>query len=414
LSEDQEASSGERQVVITGATGYIGARVLRKLDAAGVGWTALSRAPPASPSTRGRHIPFHFGEPLGTSLDQLPRVDAVIHLAGSTGTEPGDESAEVASLEALLSIAGARGARFIFASSQTAAADAPTGYGRLKFTLEKRVKAEGGVSVRIGMVYGGPERGLFGALCASARKLPLLPRFLPEPRVHPIHVDDLAQMLVHLALARGELESRYELGSPQSIPFSQFLRAIARGRVRRRRIFAPIPAFLVTRAVRLLASSGLPVPEFLRRLGSLLGLPGLPRAEEHLALLGAALRTMEDGMSRSGSARRRTLASEGARLLRAACGACPSSLIRRYVRALERSGAKGTAADAAERRRRMLVALRILEASPLGAEQMIALRRESITAVAARLCAAFLADAAAWIRDRIARHLSGASRGGPP
>src|SRR5262245_53787393 len=125
MTVDRTIGPSARHVLVTGATGYVGARVLRRLERAGIGWTALARTPPAS--TRGRHVPFHFGQPLDVAAVGLGRADAIIHLAAATGVEPGDIAAEVDSAETLLRLAKSLGARFVFASSQTAAADAPTG-----------------------------------------------------------------------------------------------------------------------------------------------------------------------------------------------------------------------------------------------------------------------------------------------
>ena len=385
-----------RHVLITGATGYLGARVLRRLETEGIGWTALSRTMPVSAA--GRHVLFRFGEPLDAAAVGLRRADALIHLAASTRAEPADVAAEVESAARLLRLAKSLGARFIFASSQTAAPDAPTGYGRMKWRIEQLVEAEGGVNARIGLVYGGPEKGLFGLLCAFARKGPVLPRFLPDPSVQPIHVDDVANALIAIAFFAGRLEARYELASPQPVGFSRFLAALAQRRVRRRRLFVPVPSFALTLVRRLLGRSS---PARLSQLESLFRLPPLPHAAEHLASLGLKLRPLEDGMARSGSLRRRALAAEGKRHFRHLVGArTPGSLVRRYVRAIERAGEDGAATDSMEAQRRMLVAIRVLEASPLGAALMILQRDEAIVTIATRLGVSLLADALAVLRRR--------------
>src|SRR5215468_1486871 len=232
MIDDPTSQSSARHVLVTGATGHVGARLLRRLEMAGIGWTALTRTTPTW--TRGRHVPFSFGHPLDVGALGLGHADAIIHLAASTGVEPADVAAEVHGAETL-------GARLVFASSQTAAADAPTGYGRLKWRIEQLVEAGGGVSARIGQIYGGPEKGLFGTLCAFVRKLPTLPRFVPDAPVQPIHVDDVADALIAIAFHAGPAEKRYELGSPQPLGFSEFLAILARNRLRRRRVFVPVP-----------------------------------------------------------------------------------------------------------------------------------------------------------------------------
>jgi NADH dehydrogenase len=371
-------------VVVTGASGYLGGRVLRRLDAAGVTWTALSRRAPSS--SGGGHVPFCFGEPLGAL--PIPRFDAVIHLAATTGAEPADAEAELAAVRSLLELSTAAGARFVFASSQTASPDAPTGYGRLKWEIEELVAASNGVNARIGLVYGGPEKGLFGTLCAFTRRSPLLPAFIPDAAVQPIHVDDVARALVALALSPAPLPPACELASPEPVRFSRFLRILARRRVRRLRVLVPVPRVLLRAGASLLAALLGAVPAPLRRIDSLFRLPPLPSAAAHLSSLGVELRSLEDGMGRSGSPRR-TVAAEGRAILRHLVGAPPPGiLVRRYVRALER---RPSADDAA----RVMLATRILEASPLGAARMMASRSERMPAIVARCVASLVVDGVA-------------------
>src|SRR5262245_39767872 len=374
MIDDPTSQSSVRHVLVTGATGHVGARLLRRLEMAGIGWTALTRTAPTS--TRGRHVPFSFGQPLDAGAVGVGRADAIIHLAASTGVEPADVTAEMHGAETLLRLAQSLGARLVFASSQTAAADAPTGYGRIKWRIEQLVEAGGGVSARIGQIYGGPEKGLFGTLCALVRKLPTLPRFVPDAPVQPIHVDDVADALIAIAFHTGRLETCYELGSPRPIGFAQFLAILARNRVRRRRLFVPVPRLALTLVWRPLGQSA---PVRLRQLESLFRMPAMPRAGEHLASLGRTLRPLEAAMPRSASMRRRVLAVEASRFYRHLGRThAPGALVRRYVRVLERTGADGLPRDAKEAQRRALVALRVLEASPLGASLMISQRDEGL------------------------------------
>src|SRR5262245_446830 len=396
MIDDPTSQSSVRHVLVTGATGHVGARLLRRLEMAGIGWTALTRTAPTS--TRGRHVPFSFGQPLDAGAVGVGRADAIIHLAASTGVEPADVTAEMHGAETLLRLAQSLGARLVFASSQTAAADAPTGYGRIKWRIEQLVEAGSGVSARIGQIYGGPERGLFGTLCAFVRKLPTLPRFVPDAPVQPIHVDDVADSLIAIAFHPGPAEQRYDLGSAHPRGISKFLAILARHRRRMPRVFVPVPTFTLTLAWRLLGSSA---PARLRQRESLFRMPAMPRAGEHLASLKVNLRSLEDGMGRSGSLRRRVFAAEAGRLYRRlGLTRAPSVLVRRYVRVLERTGASGAPGDAKEEQRRALVAVRILEASPIGASLMISHRDEGLLKGATRVGVSVLADTPIAIRSR--------------
>jgi uncharacterized protein YbjT (DUF2867 family) len=267
---------------------------------------------------------------------QIPEdVDVVFHLASVTATPPPtDPSAEVAAASRLVDAAKRSGARLIFVSSQTASPSAPSAYGRTKSEIEKIVLAGGGVVVRVGQVYGGPERGLFGVLVRAIRKFPVIPAFLPPPMVQPIHVDDLASALLRCAEIQNPRSSIFNIGSPNSIRFTDFMREIARARAYRFRLVVPVPVVLVrlTRAVLSLAGQNV---DSLERLISLFDLP-MMETEADLVTLGVTLRGLSSGMLRSGSERRRKLLREGDALLAYVLkGKAASSLVRRYVRCIE-------------------------------------------------------------------------------
>ena len=142
---------------------------------------------------------------------------------------------------------------------------------------------------------------------------------------------------------------------------------------------------------------GLRIPPSLNRLKSLFKTAPLSLAEAHLAHFGLSLRPLDDGMARSGEARRRSLADEGRRLLlHLVGGPTPQSLIRRYVRVLEQAG---TSADLSETKKRILIATRVLEASTLGADLMLARRSDGIARATSRLGASLIADGLLQLRS---------------
>ena len=378
------------KVLVTGAGGYIGERAVAAFLRAGHTVVAGGRKPVGSLESYRFDLSSPQVAPLAVG------VDVVMHLAADT-TGSGDDTAmarEVVSAAALVQAAQDAGARFVFVSSQTACADAPTRYGRSKFQIEQRVLAAGGAVVRPGQVYGGRERALFGTLVALVRGLPALPAFLPAPLIQPVHVDDLAQALVTIAM-RADLGGRVlAVGAPEPVSFTTFLRAIAAERVRRPRLFVPVPALLVTlgRAV----TGGRAAP--LERLGSLFALPRMESADD-LATLGLTLRPLEQGMG----TRRRALLRECATLLRYVLAERPGgALLRRHARAIERlrGGAviglprftaaapgmvralEGRGARGDELAFRLDCATALAEATPQGARRFLGLGQRSSLIVA--------------------------------
>lgn len=316
-------------VAVTGASGYVGKAVCRALKKRGVAVRALSRRDPRIADTS--FVAYDLRRQLDPNL--LAGVDAVIHAAAETsrGAEP-DMDAEIAALHRLLDAAGAASARFIFVSSQTARPDAPTGYGRLKAGAERVVLSRNGAVVRPGQVYGGPEKGLWGTMAALARSAPAVPRFIPEPRVQPIHVDDLAGALVALACEAHAQSRVYGIADPRPIAFSRFVQLVGIVRFGRRPPLIPVPLAPILWVLRGVALLGLH-PAFARRLASLNDLPELDSAADMAALV-PHYRRFPHGVCR-GATPARSLLTEGAVLLRYATGGRPSRrLVRSYARAL--------------------------------------------------------------------------------
>jgi hypothetical protein len=224
--------------------------------------------------------------------------------------------------------------RFNFLSSQTARPDAPTAYGRSKWKIEVEVLGQGGWVIRPGLVYGGPEQGLFGNLVNMVRQLPLLPAFIPEPMVQPIHVDDLVEGLVNIVGDPKAVPGAYNLAAETPCSFTAFLRAISVVRLRSRRFFLPVPTVIFLPIVEL---AGRLVPSFnhATRIKSLLSLPVLLSKEDNKRL-GLRLRSLDSGMHPSGNSRHRLLLIEANCLYRYILGNEPGlALLRRYVRAVE-------------------------------------------------------------------------------
>ncbi|MEC5216768.1 nucleoside-diphosphate-sugar epimerase [Actimicrobium sp. GrIS 1.19] len=320
------------KIVVTGATGYIGSRLIMQGIASGHEMIMFSRTPPA------RTICAWSAYDLFS--EQCPIVpagtDVIVHLAIGTNREAADHgSLEILAARRLLD-AGARvGAKMVFVSSQTAQPEAPTAYGRIKWQIEQIVLASGGAAVRPGQVYGGERRGLFGILVEMVQQMPILPAFIPKAVVQPIHVDDLVQCLLRASVAAPSGATVLRVGAAQPISFTDFLRTIARSRLRLRRWFVPVPVTIALRGLSLVGKGAQA-----DRLRSLFALPVMDTAGD-LARLQVQLRPLHSGMHRSGDDRRRRLLQEATALMSYVLRQRPpAGAARRYARAIEqlRSG----------------------------------------------------------------------------
>ena len=325
------------KLLITGATGYIGQHLIRLGQAHGHEIIAASRAKPRFPNVQW--IPFDLSD--GSNFTVPLNTTAIIHLAANTSAEQSkNEEQEQQALRSILKSAHSARAKFIFVSSQTAHPQAATAYGRRKWNLERDALHAGGIVIRVGQVYGGEARGLFGNLLNIVSHSPILPAFFPAPQIQPIHIDDLAEALIRATTLDCSSEILH-FGKIMPIPFTNFLRHIAKHRLRKFRIFLPIPKL----AIVLLANTD---PNLLRRqswqrLTSLFTLQVMP-TEKDLMRINMTLRPITSGMHVTGSDRRRALLLEARALLIYIFRTETSVwLLRRYARIIEALRSENTA-----------------------------------------------------------------------
>lgn len=314
------------RIGVTGASGYVGQALVAHARAQGHAVVAIGRRA-ARGAIEHRHADLAQSLPPGL----LDGLDAVVHLAADTtgGSLAVDDELRFAT--GLAGQAAERRLPLLVISSQAASAEAPSGYGRTKAAIEQAVLPLGAVIVRPGLVYGGTPQALYGLLVGIARRLPVVPDLLPRPAVQPIHVDDLAAVLL-AALTSHYAPGRTWVAAGPAVSFGDFLSAVARHRLRSWRPRVPVPVS-VLRAMLSLASVVAGPRISPARLDSLVHLQPLD-AEADLRLLGIHLRPLADGLSSRGRGERRLL-EEGHALMRAFLGRSPDRFaVRRYAQAI--------------------------------------------------------------------------------
>ncbi len=324
-------------LLITGATGYIGTRLTKIAQASGHNVYAATRRKPSAVSP-GQWVAFNldtFDNKTDSSFNIPEEIDAIIHLAAIT-IDTGDNytNAQMEATRALLREATRKNIPFVFVSSQTARPDASTEYGRCKYEIEKIVFASGGMIVRPGQVYGGVELGQFGLIVRFLRKSPVFPVFLPRPLIQPIHVDDLASCLIKACTLACKMPQILNIAESQPIPFDRFLQLASAQWNRQQRLGIPIPQALVT-GIGFALGRKLSQKTGIDRFNSLFDLRTMS-TNASLRSLGVSIRSIKDGMSVSGNIRRRELAQEGKSLLEYILSVTPtSSMVKKYIRAVE-------------------------------------------------------------------------------
>lgn len=252
------------KIAITGATGFVGNAVLRRLLRRGHEVKALVR----DPTRAGRIRNLGAVECIAGNLDELDAVrglvvgtDAVIHLVGII-VEKGPVTFQRVHVEGTASlVATARAAgvpRFVHMSALGARPDAgATEYHRTKSAGEDVVRGAGLAHVI-----------LRPALIAGAGNVPLammvrLIRFAPAVPVigdgryllQPVWIEDVAEAFAE-AVERTDLSGTFEIAGPEQLSWDRMLDELETAlSVRRMRLHVPLPV------VRVGALAGLVAPD---------------------------------------------------------------------------------------------------------------------------------------------------------
>ncbi|WP_064695280.1 NAD-dependent epimerase/dehydratase family protein [Rhizobium aegyptiacum] len=240
------------RLIITGSTGYIGARLAALARERGFDVAELGRRSEAK---------WRIGdEPAASDLEGAA---AVIHLAHSwaTGLETAEKhNINIAGTVKLAEAAKAAGVpRFVFASSTSSRQEALNVYGRTKFRIEQHLAASAAAPIvriaRIGLVYGGPRTAMYGLMAKLSALSPLLPMIGLSRKVQPIHLDEVAAGLLALATDASQPPRTFVLAQEKPISFAAWLRILRLSQGKGKLHFIPIPltaALLACRATKLL------------------------------------------------------------------------------------------------------------------------------------------------------------------
>jgi NADH dehydrogenase len=220
---------------VTGATGFVGRALFERIAARNdVTVTALVRRVPAAPS--GSAVRYVQGDLLGSDgwRSDLEGADTVLHMAAATGKLPraAIHRVNADATERLLALARlARVERFLFVSSIAAKfADAPHYHYAASKRAAERMVVDSPLRtliVRPTMVLGrGSPIGRKLRMLATS---PVMPVFGDgQARIQPVHVDDLAAMLLDLATSDVFDGRIVEAGGPDAIEIETFLRTVRR------------------------------------------------------------------------------------------------------------------------------------------------------------------------------------------
>ena len=232
---------------VTGATGFVGRRLLPLLgEFARV--VCLARTPPGTAQSP-RNVEWvrgDLGDPAGL-VAALRGVDTVVHLAALTGKAKAEQytHVNVNGTRALLDAARAAGVpHFLHVSSVAVKFPDKTGYpyGVSKETAEALVRESGlrHTIVRPAIILGAGSPVWKGV--APMLKLPVMPMFGDgRTPIQPIHVDDVAALLVEVLRRRLFANETLEFGGPEVLTFEELLQRAREKRSGKRAAVLHVP-----------------------------------------------------------------------------------------------------------------------------------------------------------------------------
>ncbi len=243
-------------VAITGANGYVGSLIARALAAQAdvVGLVRRPRAP--------KDIPWSFDADPAT-LETDFRRHGVTHLIHAAWDMKANSLCElerdcVAGSARLFATASAVGVRPIFISTISAFPEARSAYGRSKLMVEQMALARQGVVLRLGLVYGGGDGGVYGSLktmVAKARAIPMIGD--GSAKQYLLHERTLAEVVQRAV--RGDFDQSLRpltIAEPEGIEFRALLGAIAAAQ-RKQIICVPVAWRLLYLGLKAAETAGL-------------------------------------------------------------------------------------------------------------------------------------------------------------
>jgi len=247
-------------ILVTGASGFVGSHIVEALSAAGHQVRGASRKLPLG-VRRKPGIDYRDGvnvsDPASLTTELFSGIEVVVHLIGIIQEGKGDQTFQkihVDGTKNVLERARASGSvqRFIYMSAIGADVDAPAQYSRTKAAAENLVR-ESGIPFTIKDGEFVEQMGDLIKHGGLAVNLPF--PFIPVPgsglnKFQPIYIDDLAECVVKSLADPSTIGQIYEVGGATQLTFNELLSKMAGGlKVRKPMLHAPIPILRIVATV---------------------------------------------------------------------------------------------------------------------------------------------------------------------
>lgn len=217
-------------ILVTGATGFIGEAVVRRLLADGITVRAFARPDRRWPFEEHARLERAFGDMRdAASLLRAARgVDGIVHLAAVKNDDPASAAVNV---DGARHLAATAPGFLINVSTQSVRLPRKGLYASTKEEADRILEATGipTTTLRPSLVYADRTSGVLGAITRFSR-LPVIPVFGDGlAPFRPIHRDDVAEAIA-IAIRRPGLRGKtYEVGGPDELSLNAIVDALSGG-----------------------------------------------------------------------------------------------------------------------------------------------------------------------------------------
>ena len=237
-------SNRPKLILLTGATGYIGGRLLPALESAGHRVRCLTRHPEALAHRLGENTEIAFGDVLNSvSLSaHLAGVHTAYYLVHAMGSENSFEAEDRRAAHGFAAAARQAGVNRVIYLGGLGAGQNLSAHLRSRQEVGAILRQWGvpTIELRASIVVGSGSAS-FEMIRALVEKLPVMvtPRWV-HTRTQPIAVEDVIAYLLQ-ALTLPLIGSRiFEIGGPDQISYLDLMREYARQR-ELKRLMIPVP-----------------------------------------------------------------------------------------------------------------------------------------------------------------------------
>ncbi len=232
-------------ILLTGATGYIGGRLLRVLESAGHRVRCVTRRPEALQSCVAPTTEVVSGNVLDQAsltgtMDGVEIAYYMVHSMGSKGDFEEQDRRAAHNFGAEAQRAGVGRIIYLGGLGETSGELSPHLRSRQEVAEVLRASGVQVVEFRASIVIGSGSLS-FEMIRSLVERLPVMitPRWV-NVTAQPIAIDDLLQYLSAALDLTTDAHAVFEIGGPDPVSYGDLMREYARQR-RRRRLMIPVP-----------------------------------------------------------------------------------------------------------------------------------------------------------------------------